>query len=149
LISHTLLTVFFWNAGFYGRLQNKIYSQLTPDQEPKEKSVYEKLGIEQRLLEELDHRQAYLDKDLTLLKLALLIGTNRTYLSRYINQELNTNFNDLVNEKRVNYAFKLLSDDGKKLNEICELSGFNSMSSFYRAFKKFRGYTFSKRKMAN
>lgn len=87
----------------------------------------------------LDNKQAFLDKDINLSKLSLAIGTNRNYLSRYINQELNTNFNDLINKKRVHYAIELLKNKQFSLLEVGELSGFNSVASFYRAFKKFTG----------
>lgn len=141
LISHCLLAVFFWNAGYYGKQQNKIHLETDPNDETETSNGYDKVGIGLKLLEQLGEKQVYRDKDLTLVKLAQLIGTNRSYLSNYINQELNTNFNDLINEKRVNYAQILLVQEDKKVYEICELSGFNSTSSFYRAFKKFTGYT--------
>ena len=141
VITHFLLAIFFWNIGYYGKQQNKIfYVEELPDTN-NSKTTYEKIGLETKLLEQLDEKQAYREKDLTLSKLALLIGTNKSYLSRYINQELNTNFNDLINEKRVLYAKELLLNENRNLYDICEISGFNSMSSFYRAFKKFAGTT--------
>lgn len=141
LISHCLLAVFFWNAGYFGKQQNRIHIETDSNAEVDTSSIYDKIGIGLKLLEQLDEKQVYRDKDLSLVKLAQLIGTNRSYLSNYINQELNTNFNDLINEKRVNYAQILLANEDMKVYEICEVSGFNSISSFYRAFKKFTGYT--------
>lgn len=75
---------------------------------------------------------------LTLNELAKLLGTNRTTLSVYLNRELGTSFYDFINNSRLDYAEKLLSDSSIKLNleEIAEKSGFNSLSTFRRSFYK-------------
>jgi AraC-like DNA-binding protein len=141
VISHFLLSIFFWNIGYHGKQQKKVYSQLNMLTVSDVKQVYEKIGIEQKLCEQIDEKQIYCDQNITLAKLALLIGTNKSYLSRYINQELNSNFSDYINKKRVDHAAGLLLHNDKNIYEVCELSGFNSLSSFYRAFKKFKGTT--------
>lgn len=39
-----------------------------------------------------------------------MVGTNHTYLSRVINDELDTNFRDLIKGYRLKYAKSLLED---------------------------------------
>lgn len=75
---------------------------------------------------------------LTLAELAADLGTNRTTLSSYINNGLGTTFYDYVNSNRLEYTEKLLSDPGTKYSaeQLAELSGFNSLSTFRRAFSK-------------
>lgn len=75
---------------------------------------------------------------LTLAELAAELGTNRTTLSSYINNSLGTTFYDYVNSSRLEYTEKLLSDPGTKYSaeQLAELSGFNSLSTFRRAFSK-------------
>lgn len=75
---------------------------------------------------------------LTLAELAADLGTNRTTLSSYINNGLGTTFYDYVNSNRLEYTEKLLSDPGTKYSaeQLAELSGFNSLSTFRRAFGK-------------
>lgn len=75
---------------------------------------------------------------LTLAELAADLGTNRTTLSSYINNSLGTTFYDYVNSNRLEYTEKLLSDPGTKYSaeQLAELSGFNSLSTFRRAFSK-------------
>jgi AraC-like DNA-binding protein len=72
-----------------------------------------------------------------------LLKTNRTYVSKVVNEELNTNFCDLVNSYRVNYAEELLCSpeqaNSLSIAEIAEMSGFSSESSFYRVFKNKKG----------
>jgi len=80
--------------------------------------------------------QIYLDAQLNIASVAQLLGTNRTYLSNYLNQKLNTTFYDYVNGWRVRHAEKLLATTNTSLEGVAELSGFNSLSSFRRNFTK-------------
>ncbi|HIZ84981.1 MAG TPA: helix-turn-helix domain-containing protein [Candidatus Coprenecus stercoravium] len=75
---------------------------------------------------------------LTLVGLAAELGTNRTTLSNYFNKELGTTFYDYVNGNRLLCAEKLLADESVScsVEEVAELSGFNSVSTFRRAFAK-------------
>lgn len=78
---------------------------------------------------------------LTLTELASELGTNRTTLSSYINKELGTTFYDYINGVRLSHAEKILSDPACKYSseQVAELSGFNSLSTFRRAFGKKHG----------
>ena len=76
----------------------------------------------------------YLNATLTLNDLARELGTNRTYLSNYLNQQLHTTFYEYVNQWRVRRAKELLRANSLPLEDIALQSGFNSMSSFRRYF---------------
>ena len=78
--------------------------------------------------------KAFLNPKLTLSELALHVGTNRTYLSNYINQQLNQTFYDYVNALRLTHATDLLVTTNLTLEVIAEKSGFNSLSTFRRCF---------------
>ena len=56
-----------------------------------------------------DDERIYLNPRLTINLLAERLGTNRTYLSAYINQQLNVSFFEYVNRDRVVYAKGLLA----------------------------------------
>lgn len=88
----------------------------------------------------------YLDSSLTLLDLAIKLDTNRTYLSNYINDEMNTNFYDYINSFRLEYAVQMVRNNNNKytLLGIAESSGFNCVSTFRRCFVKKYGCTPSK-----
>ena len=87
-----------------------------------------------RLEECMSQEEAFLNRKLTLSELALRVGTNRTYLSNYINQTLHLTFFDYINSWRLNYAKDLLVTTNLKLVVIAERSGFNSLSTFRRCF---------------
>lgn len=62
------------------------------------------------------------------------VGTNRTYLSRFFNEENGQTFYDFVNNYRVEHATQLLRTSSYTVLEVAEKSGFNSVSTFRRAF---------------
>lgn len=88
-------------------------------------------------------REIYLDSRLTLSDLAAELGTNRTYLSNYLNRELNVSFYDYVNSFRVKRACRMLdSDPDVSVHDIVESCGFNSVSTFRRSFTREIGRTY-------
>ena len=92
-----------------------------------------------RLEECMGKEQIFLNPKLTLSELALKVGTNRTYLSNYINQELNSTFFDYVNSRRLVFATELLLTTNYTLEVIAEKSGFNSLSTVRRCFLQAHG----------
>lgn len=98
--------------------------------------------LEVKLLTLLEEEELFREPDLRISDLASHLGSNRVYVSRIINQNLQTTFSDLINSYRVEYAKKLLTESRSTLmsiTEITETSGFSSESSFYRIFKKATG----------
>lgn len=94
----------------------------------------------------------YLNSKLTLNDLAQALGTNRTYISNYINKTLHTSFYDYVNGFRLRHSEELLGNADMSLESIAEMSGFNSLSTFRRSFTKCYGCSpgaFRKRKIEN
>lgn len=78
--------------------------------------------------------QLFLDPHLNLGDMANAVGTNRTYLSRYLNEMLQTSFYAYVNSLRLEYALRLMDDKKYSLTSISALAGFNSYSTFRRVF---------------
>ena len=58
------------------------------------------------------------------------------YISNYLNNVLGTTFFDYVNQYRLSYAEQLLRQTKMSIEEIADRSGFNSRSTFRRAFLK-------------
>lgn len=96
--------------------------------------------IEQLLTEE----KMYEQPELSLLQLAKPLGVNIAQLSKYINAGFGLNFNDLINRYRVLAVMALLQKGEHKKQTLLSIAyecGFNSKSTFNRAFKKETGYT--------
>lgn len=82
------------------------------------------------------------NSSLTLQDLATILNTNRTYISRYFNQTLNTTFYDYLNKFRIEHACNLLlSQPDLPLPQVSEESGFSSLSTFHRVFSRYTGYS--------
>ncbi len=89
----------------------------------------------------------YLEPNFSLSDLGKLIEKSPQKTSEIINQYGNRNFNDFINFQRIQEAKKLLLDienDKYTISSIAFDIGFNSLSSFNGAFKKFEGTTPSK-----
>lgn len=95
-----------------------------------------------RLLRYFDKEKPYLKADLKIKQIALYLYSNKTYLSRIINDKNNQNFNQFVNYYRIEEVKKIFSDNNRlNIQELCLLSGFGSMATFSIAFRFHLGYT--------
>jgi AraC-like DNA-binding protein len=90
----------------------------------------------------MDIQKVYLEPELTLTELAKKDGTNASVLSKVINKTYGLNFSDYVNRYRVNEVIRLLEQPEYQnftLLAVAYDAGFNSKSTFNRAFKKVTG----------
>jgi len=88
--------------------------------------------------------KVYLNPDLNIWEVASLLGTNRTYLSGFINKTYNVNFSAFVNRYRVEEAKIVLAReemDKYSLEVIGEKCGFGSYNNFIRVFREFEQMT--------
>lgn len=102
----------------------------------KKEDTYNQFYYVGKLNEYIIREKPYLNPTLSLTELASAIGTNRTYLSDYFNKSLNVSFYDYINTHRTQVACELLKETNNSLEVIAEQSGFNSLSTFRRAFSK-------------
>ena len=110
--------------------------EIVPIMEETEEEVSTLAAEVQRLF---DEEKLFLNPKLKLSDVAREVGTNRTYLSRYFNQENGHTFYDFVNNYRIKYAEELLKSTSANLQEIADRSGFNSLSTFRRVFAATHG----------
>lgn len=121
--------------------------QFTPPQQELSKSLNDSIlsELSERKLQELiEQDRIWLEPQLTLSDLAARVGTNRTYLSNYLNKTLHTTFYDYINGFRMEAAVKQLEDPDltATMVEVAESCGFNSLSTFRRVFIRAKGCSF-------
>ena len=86
-------------------------------------------------LKKIDDEQLFLRPGLTLTELAKQLGTNRTMLSKLLNEQMGMSFAEFINRKRIAYFKKLEKDFPNALKqELAEKAGYTSMRSFYRNY---------------
>jgi len=88
----------------------------------------------------LEKERPYLMQGFSLQDLSFQTGINVPTLSALINKEYGMNFNDYINQFRVRYFKDLIRDSQYHqwtLEAIAYKAGFNSRTTFIRAFTKF------------
>ena len=94
-------------------------------------------GVE-RMLEE----KFYLNPSVNIDELTKSLGTNRTYVSKYINLTYGMTFRDYLSKLRLDHAKQLMIDEPDAVLEyISSNSGFTTLSQFIRKFKEVEGVT--------
>ncbi len=94
-------------------------------------------------LNKLEKENFFLNPNCNLHEVSALLKTNPKYLSQVINKEKKVNFNNYINNLRINHLLsKLLVDyefRNNKLSYIAVSVGFNNLNTFTSAFKKRQG----------
>ena len=110
---------------------------------PKEKFEEGELMIwRNKILHLMQQEKLYLQPELSLADISGRLRTNVSVLSGVVNNAFGKNFNDFVNEYRVNeFKERIHLPENKNITllGIAFDCGFNSKATFNRAFKKFTG----------
>ena len=84
--------------------------------------------------------KSYVGVQFTIDELALALGTNKNYLSYFINERFGMNFSAWVSSLRVEEAKRLMvADSDRKLEDIAYQVGFSSPSYFSKVFSFHEG----------
>jgi len=100
--------------------------------------------IKHQLLDLLEKDEIFKDPNLNSDKVCIMLLTNRSYLSTFINRELNTTFYQLINSYRLKKAVEMLDNPQNrpmKLHTIAVICGFKSLGAFSTFFKQTYGKT--------
>ncbi len=93
-----------------------------------------------RQLREFEESVLFTDRNMSLPFLAAHLGTNIKYLSHIINRYKKKDFNNYINELRINYIIRQLRENPEfrkyKIATLAEESGFSSANKFTTIFKK-------------
>lgn len=142
------VTVFYSSLLYSKVTRQKVFSVQVQDKrtsgnseiQPQSPDNYYKVLTNSDVELKIKEKKYYLDSSLTLQKLATQLGTNRKYLSNYINHEKQKTFYEYINDFRLEEAKNLLDGyderNPQSLESIASLAGFNSYSTFLRSFVK-------------
>lgn len=101
-------------------------------------------SLEKKLSEWLDNN-GYTTPGLNIEELSVTLGTNRTYLSVYINSVYHVSFREWIACHRIEYAKKTLAANPQMtVAEASETAGFLSLSYFTKIFSEKEGISPSK-----
>lgn len=94
--------------------------------------------LEQKLAEWVEMK-GFCDSETSIMKLATEIGTNRTFLSKYINNKLGKTFREWINDMRIEEAKRLLKDHQMSIDQVSTQCGFSTRKYFEQVFNSHEG----------
>ena len=106
-------------------------------EEDKDAEISKEMKTEERIraaFSQWIEGKGYCQPNINIIDVCKAIGTNRTYLSKYINTHYNQTFRGLIAELRINDAKRLLATSELSLVEIALQLGFPSQPAFSRIF---------------
>jgi len=149
---HTALSiinvVFIYWAGISGLRQPKVNFLLTPKKttgpltHKKSKSNSDEGLLYDELIQLMMKNKPFKEPDLTLSSLAEQLDVSRERLSQLINKNAEVNFNQFINQYRIEEAKSLLNDkayDYLNMLGIASEVGFSSRATFFAVFKRISG----------
>jgi AraC-like DNA-binding protein len=119
----------------------------TPTEKPQPRSIELSPDAARQLDEQLQalvkKYKPHLDEDISLAKLASLLGVTSHQLSELLNIHKSTSFYDFLNDLRYHEALPFLTGNERDLTiaDIAYRSGFNNRNTFYKVFKEKTGLT--------
>lgn len=99
------------------------------------------LRLAERIRRAMSEESLHLDPNLSLAKLARCVGAAPNLVSQTLNDTLERTFFDYVNDRRIETAKGWLKATDMSVLEIAIAAGFNSRSTFYKAFWARTGQT--------
>ncbi|GGY63332.1 hypothetical protein GCM10011613_03790 [Cellvibrio zantedeschiae] len=150
----SLVAIFVNTIALFSLYQPDVFfHEIKPQEEPKPETKPHLRSIElspeaarqldEQLQELVKNHKPHLDEDISLPKLASLLGVTSHQLSELLNIHKNTSFYDFLNDLRYQESLNFLATNENELTiaDIAYRSGFNNRNSFYKVFKEKTGLT--------
>ena len=123
--------------------ENEKVEEIDFEEIEKSKPIKEDIQLwKNKIVDLFEIKMLFKNPDLTLTDLAKNLDTNVAIISRTINQGFQLNFNDFINQYRVETVKKAFEKGEHKKSTLLGIAfdcGFNSKATFNRAFKKNTG----------
>lgn len=92
------------------------------------------------LVNEWIQKKEYLKHEVSIEQLGRSLGINRTYISNYINDTYNCNFNTWIHNMRIEVAKKIiLENPNLSMGQVAVMTGYNDQAHFSKQFKMITG----------
>jgi len=150
----SLVAIFVNTIALFSIYQPEVFfHELTPQEESPapekvhlrsiELSAEAARQLDEQLQELVKNHKPHLDDDISLPKLAALLGVTSHQLSELLNIHKSTSFYDFLNDLRYQESLQFLDANQSELTiaDIAYRSGFNNRNSFYKVFKEKSGVT--------
>ncbi|WP_350286993.1 AraC family transcriptional regulator [uncultured Croceitalea sp.] len=132
------------------RTKKKVLNELRVVHGDSQKSKYCNTGLntslandlKKKLLYVIEEEKVYRKSGLKLKDLAFRLGISTHQTSQLINQKFGNDFNTFINIHRIHEAIKIFRmHDEFSIGEVMYMAGFNSKTTFNKAFKNYTDQT--------
>ena len=89
----------------------------------------------------LEYINTHINEEISCESMAGLVSMNSNYFSRLFKNEVGVSFSDYLVSRRMEVATELLSNSALSIEEIVKAVGIESISYFYRVYKRITGST--------
>ncbi len=140
-IPAVIFTILLFTIGLHGYNQNFTISDFVTQKKESETDLStvclnaNEVELYQNMIHLFENEMIYRTCDLKIEDIAKELCTNRSYISKIINNRCCCSFNTFVNQYRVKEAKKLLKESNTTIHAISEQVGFSSTNTFNRVFK--------------
>ncbi|NSX55956.1 helix-turn-helix domain-containing protein [Parasulfitobacter algicola] len=153
LLEEVTLIGLIWVIGIWGLRQRPAFALVQAPNQDRQPEVrqpkYENSALDdaqssriaKKIQWAMQNDLLYRNPNLSLFDLSKHIGASSHYVSQTLNTKLHATFFDYVNSWRIKDALKQLTTTDETVLMIAYDVGFNSRSSFYKAFKRETGKT--------
>jgi AraC-like DNA-binding protein len=117
--------------------EEKVFEYLTSKDYSYDDASYD----EDRMRSINEYVYQHFTEHISIKEIATIANMTETSFCRYFKSRTLKHFSRFLNEVRISYACKLLSNTKYSITEVCFESGFNALSYFTRQFKKNTGFT--------
>ena len=149
-IPSVIFSLLLFAIGYFGYTQRFSFADVIHAGEDNESKVQEQpagdsSGVShgemyERIITMMKDEKLFLEPDLKVDDIAAKLCTNRRYVQQTINEEIGVTFSEYVNRMRIEHAKVLLQSNSEMtVQEVSEQSGYKTLSTFYRNFKKYKG----------
>lgn len=107
----------------------------------------ENFGSSDIIYQTVSYVAAHFKEEITLEIMAKDLGVSKYVLSRVFSSTFHKNYNQYLNEQRINYVISLLECSDQSITDICLDAGFQSQRTFNRVFHEM--YKMSPREYRN
>lgn len=125
-------TIYYMLVKFLTTLGRANIETMTPFPNLPESRQHEYVN---RFMGVCNHIDGHFTEDLPIEKLCEITGMTRNSFSKYFEAFTGMNYNDYLNQKRIGFAEKLLVFPDISTTDIAMKCGYNSLSTFNRAFR--------------
>lgn len=145
LIPSAIFSTMIFLIGYSGNMQKQVIKEIDFDKKNDNIGIQtiediDKKQLVEKINETMIRHKLFLDSDLKIWDLCITMNIDRITLTKIILEEFDSDFNHFINKYRIEEAKSIIEKNKNiSFNELYRKSGFDSLQSFIKAYRKHEG----------